>query len=70
AWNEEAIPRRDWIAQGYFLRRSVTVVIGPGGSSKSTLMLTYAAGLACQSASKTDPRSASKIDPRSLRVQQ
>src|SRR3954468_4074208 len=45
-WDESAIPRRDWIAPGYFLRRSVTVVVGAGGSSKSMLMLTYAAGLA------------------------
>ncbi|MGI4794893.1 MAG: AAA family ATPase, partial [Janthinobacterium lividum] len=38
AWDESAIPARDWIARGYLLRRAVTLVIGPGGVSKSTLM--------------------------------
>ena len=45
-WDENDIPPRDWIARGYFLRGAVTVVIGPGGVSKSTLMIAHAAGLA------------------------
>lgn len=46
SWSERDIPPRDWIAKGYFLRRTVAVMIGAGGSSKSTLALGYAAGLA------------------------
>ena len=46
AWDGDAIPPRDWLARGYLLRQSVTVVIGPGGVSKSTLMAAYAVALA------------------------
>ena len=45
-WDENDISPRDWIARGYYLRGAVTVVIGPGGVSKSTLMVGHAAGLA------------------------
>ncbi len=46
AWDESAIPPRDWVAVGYLLRGHVTVVQGPPGVSKSTLMLAYAVALA------------------------
>ena len=46
AWDPADIPPRAWIAGGYLLRGSITLVIGPGGVSKSTLCVAYAAGLA------------------------
>jgi hypothetical protein len=46
AWNETDIPVRPWLAVGYLLRGAVTVVVGPGGVSKSSLMLSWAVGLA------------------------
>lgn len=46
AWDEAEIPARDWIARSYLLRRSISLVIGPGGVSKSTLCVAYAVGLA------------------------
>jgi hypothetical protein len=45
-WDEGAIPRRPWLAVGYLLRGSVTAIVGPGGISKSSLMLTWAVHLA------------------------
>ena len=45
-WNEADIPSRQWIAPGYLLRGAVTLVIGPGGVSKSSLMVAYAVALA------------------------
>lgn len=46
AWDDASLPARDWLARGYLLRKAVTLVIGPGGVSKSTLMDAYAVGLA------------------------
>lgn len=45
-WTEALIPPRPWIAPGYFLRGSVTTIVGPGGVSKSSLLIAYAASLA------------------------
>ena len=44
-WEEAAIPPRPWIARGYLLRGSVTVVSGAGSAGKSSLMCSYAAAL-------------------------
>ncbi len=46
AWEEAEIPFRPWLAVGYLLRGSVTAVVGPGGVSKSSLMLAWAVHLA------------------------
>src|SRR4051812_38624471 len=46
AWDESQIPFRPWLAIGYLLRGSVTAVVGPGGVSKSSLMLAWAVHLA------------------------
>src|SRR5262245_16783081 len=43
--NEQAIPVRDWIIPGLFLRRHVTVLVAPSGSGKS--LLTLQLGLSC-----------------------
>ena len=45
-WTEALIPARPWIAPGYFLRGSVTTIVGPGGVSKSSLLIAYAVSLA------------------------
>ena len=45
-WNEAAIPPRPWLAPGYFLRGAVTTVVGPGGVSKSSLVIAWAVALA------------------------
>ena len=45
-WLEADIPQRPWLAPGYFLRGSVTVVTGAGASGKSSLMCGYAVALA------------------------
>ena len=47
-WSEADIPARSWIAPGYLLRGTVTLVVGPGGVSKSTLMIAYAVALALE----------------------
>ena len=46
AWNEADIPVRPWIARGYFLRRAVSVISGPGSAGKSSLMVAWSASLA------------------------
>ena len=46
AWNEATIPERPWLAGGYLLRGSVTVLSGPGGVSKSMLAAAWATALA------------------------
>jgi hypothetical protein len=46
AWDEAAIPVRPWVARGYLMRRSVTVVSGPGSAGKSSLMVAWATALA------------------------
>jgi hypothetical protein len=46
AWNEDAIPPRPWIAPGYLMRGSVTVISGPGSAGKSSLMVGWATALA------------------------
>jgi len=45
-WVEADIPRRPWIAPGYALRGSVTIVTGPPSAMKSSLMLAWACALA------------------------
>jgi RecA-family ATPase len=46
AWDPAAIPRCPWIAPAYFLRRAITLVIGPAGVSKSSLMIAYGGAFA------------------------
>ena len=45
-WDADAIPPRDWLATGYFLRGSVTTIVGAGGVSKSSLVIAWACALA------------------------
>ena len=45
-WNEADIPLRPWIAHGYLLRGSVTLVAGPPSALKSSVMLGWACALA------------------------
>ena len=45
-WDEASLPPRPWLAPGYFLRGAVTTVIGPGGVSKSSLVVAWAIALA------------------------
>ena len=47
-WDPTSIPRRPWIAPGYIMRGVITVVVGTGGVSKSTLMLGWAVALALE----------------------
>jgi len=46
SWVEEDLPKRPWIAKGYLLRSSVTVIAGAGAAGKSMLCLGYAVALA------------------------
>ena len=46
SWVEADLPERPWVAPGYFLRRSVTLVAGTGAAGKSSLMCGYAVALA------------------------
>lgn len=46
AWEEHAIPRRPWLARGYLLRGSVSVLAGVGSAGKSSLCVAYAVALA------------------------
>ena len=46
AWNPDDLPVRPWLAIGYFLRGHVTTIVGPGGVSKSSLVLAYVVALA------------------------
>lgn len=46
AWDESSLPRRPWIAQGFALRRAVTVIAGPPSAMKSSLMLAWGCALA------------------------
>ncbi|MBR0677232.1 AAA family ATPase [Roseomonas alkaliterrae] len=46
AWDESAIPPRPWLARGYLLRGSVTVLAGVGSAGKSSLCVSYAVALA------------------------
>ena len=45
-WVEEQLPKRPWIAKGYLLRGSVTVIAGAGAAGKSMLCLGYSVALA------------------------
>lgn len=45
-WESAVIEMRPWIARGYLMRGSVTVVSGPGSAGKSSLMVAWAAALA------------------------
>ena len=42
-WSEESIPPRPWVAPGYLLRGSVTVMAGPGSAGKSSLVVAWTA---------------------------
>jgi hypothetical protein len=46
AWIEQDIPPRAWLARGYMLRGSVTVLAGVGSAGKSSLCVAYAVALA------------------------
>lgn len=46
AWVEQDIPARAWLARGYLLRGSVTVLAGVGSAGKSSLCVGYAVALA------------------------
>lgn len=50
AWSEGEIPLRPWVARGYYMRRSVTVVSGPGSAGKSSLMVAHACAMGVGSA--------------------
>lgn len=45
SWTAATLPARPWIAPGYLLRGAVTSVVGPGGVSKSSLMVAWAVAL-------------------------
>lgn len=45
-WNSADIPVRPWLARGYLMRRSLTVISGPGSAGKSSLMNGWASALA------------------------
>lgn len=45
-WVEGDLPKRDWIARGYMLRKSVTLIGGMGSAGKSSLIIAYAISLA------------------------
>lgn len=46
-WQEDKdMPLRQWIVPGYLLRGSVTIIGGPGGAGKSSLMIGWCAALA------------------------
>lgn len=46
AWQSKDIPIRPWIARGYLMRRSITVVSGAGAAGKSSLMIAWSTALA------------------------
>src|SRR5690348_7108390 len=61
-WIEGEIPRRPWVAPGYALRGSVTIVAGPPSALKSSLMLAWACSLAlCVDYGDFRPRAAGKV---------
>jgi hypothetical protein len=45
-WDEGAIAPRSWVAHGYFLRGSVSLIAGIGSAGKSGLTIGYAVSLA------------------------
>lgn len=45
-WDEADIPRRDWLAKGYFMRGAVTLVAGAGSAGKSSLAKAWAVACA------------------------
>ena len=45
-WNEAEIPKRPWVAPGYALRGSVTLVCGPPSTLKSSVMLSWVSAIA------------------------
>ena len=46
SWLEADIPRRPWIAPGYLMRGTVTLLCGPPSAAKSLLALTWATAAA------------------------
>lgn len=46
AWSEAAIPMRPWIAPGYLMRGTLTVLSGHGSAGKSLLCIAWAIALA------------------------
>lgn len=45
AWTEADLPRRPWVVGGYLQRKTVTLLAGRGGVSKSSLVLAWASAL-------------------------
>lgn len=45
AWDPAEVPRRPWVAEGYLLRRAVTLIVGAPSAFKSTLALYYAVAI-------------------------
>lgn len=45
-WAEADIPRRNWLAKGYFMRGAVTLVAGAGSAGKSSLAKAWAVACA------------------------
>jgi hypothetical protein len=45
-WDEALLPLRPWLAPGYALKGTVTLVSGPPSAKKSTLMLTWGCAFA------------------------
>ena len=45
-WDEATLPRRPWVAPGYALRGAVTLLTGPPGAMKSSMVLAWACSVA------------------------
>lgn len=45
-WDEENIPRRNWLAKGYFMRGAVSLIAGAGSAGKSSLAKAWAVACA------------------------
>jgi AAA domain len=44
-WDEAALPRRPWVAPGFLLRRTVTLLAGAPSAFKSSLLLGWASAI-------------------------
>lgn len=44
-WSEEDLPKRPWIARGYLIRRSVTLLVGMGAAGKSSVGVAWGCAL-------------------------
>ncbi len=62
AWQEAAIPQRPWIAPGYLMRGTLTVLSGHGSAGKSLLCIAWAIALATgQTIGRFRPKAPAKI---------